>query len=174
MVDGKVIGIGSLLIMFIGVIVVLAIMPEIATNQEEMTNKNSVVSELVDISTTRNLSGTEFPLNFSVDIRITEYPTGWKVSQCPVSSFVITNQSGTVLVDATDYELDESTGILNFYDTHETNMSGDSNTTYATYDYCLDGYITSTAGRSVAKLILIFTALALVAFTIFYSVKHWF
>lgn len=169
MVDGKGITIGALIALFIGVVVVFAFLPEIATQSSEMTTKNNVVNESIDISTARNGTGG---VNLTVsNFTIANVPTGWKITKCPIESVLWGNLTTDKTVTS-DYNFYAASGILQVLPS--AIMTVDFiNTTFIDYTYCLDGYITSSSGRSVTKLILIFSALGLVAFAIFYGLRNW-
>jgi len=163
---------GKIIMAFFMVIVGVVLIATISNNSAAVTDKINIVNETVSIASARNLSGTTFALNYSVDISVTNAPTGWKSTDCPLGSFSMVNQSGTAMTDTTDYDVDESTGTLNFLNTLIANMSGTSNTTYASYTYCSDDYLNSAWGRSVMNLIAGFFALALlgIGLTLFYGI----
>ena len=156
------------------IIVSLALIVAVANGSDAVTGKINVVSEVVDISDARNESGTTFDLNYSVDIIINSdnIPTGWKLTDCPISTFSMTNLSGYDMISGTDYDFVSTTGVLNFLNTATSNNSGMSNTTYASYDYCQDGYLNIAWGRSIMNLIAGFFALAILGLGLglFYSV----
>lgn len=186
---GKAITVGSLLVLAIGVIVVLAILPEIASKQTLMTSKLDYVNE-----SSGTLSGTVTGVgecfavgvarevntsspNCNKTLSLTPAVTDWQRTNCPLSDLVVKLTNGTQLTENTDYIFYATSGIVAYQNTtlmNSTEMNQTYNVTYATYKYCDDGYISDSAGRSVAGLILIFTALALVAFAIYYSVKQYF
>ena len=169
MVNGKEITIGAIIALFIGVIVVLAVLPEIGTQTAEMTTKNNVVNESIDISTARNASGG---INITVsNFTIANVPTGWKISKCPITGTLWGNVT-TDKTSGTDYTFYPVSGILQVL--VSSTMDADHiNSTFIDYAYCQDGYITSGSGRSMAGLIVLLSALALVAFAIFFALKGW-
>ncbi len=155
--------VSKIVIGFFMVIVGLSLIGAIANNSDAVTSLTNIINETIDISDARNDSGGNVSLNYSVDITIASanIPTDWKVSECPISSFSMVNQSGIAMTSTTDYDFTASTGTLNFYNTLIANMSGDSNTTYASYTFCPDDYITIAWGRSVLHLVAGFFALAI-------------
>jgi len=169
MVNGKEITIGAIIILFIGIMVVLAVLPEIGTQTAEMTTKNNVVNESIDISTARNSTGG---INLTVsNFTIANIPTGWKITNCPIESVLWGNLTTDKTVTS-DYNFYATSGILQVLPS--AIMTVDFvNDTFIDYTYCLDGYITSGSGRSMAGLIVLFSALALVAFAIFFALKGW-
>ena len=166
--------VSKIIIGFFMIIVGLVLIASVANSSAAITSKTDVISELISIADARNDSGLNFTLNYSVDITIDSdnIPTSWKITECPISSFSLTNQSGEAMVAATDYDFTASTGVLNFYNTEIANMSGHSNDTYGTYTYCPDAYLNIAWGRSVMNLIAGFFALAILGLGlgIFYSV----
>ena len=166
--------VSKIVIGFFMIIVGLALIGAIANNGDAVVSQKVVINETFDISDARNLTGTTFALNYSVDITIASanIPSGWKTTECVLSGFSLVNQSGTALTDTTDYDVAESTGIVNFYNTLNANMSGTSNTTYVSYTYCPDGYLTIAWGRSIINLVAGFFALAILGLGLglFYSV----
>jgi len=167
--DGKDVTVGTILILFIGIIVALAILPEIATQGGIMTTKSNVINETVDLSTAWTENG--YNANTSETFTLANAPSGWKITGCPLTTFTFANASKYFTV-TTDYSLAASTGVLTLVPTAEINRSG--NTTYATYIHCRDGYLTDSGQRSVAGLILIFAALGLLGFTIYYVIRKYF
>lgn len=176
---GKAVTVGSLFVLFLGVVVVLSLFPEIASSQHQLTNKLPYVNDN-DVLTdcyAPGINGTVNTSNSNCNKTLTQYQTDWRVTGCPLSSLVITNASGTLLILDTDYSVDLTYGIVSYKNTSKTSLKGLGSTlnmTNASYDFCTSGYITDSAGRSVAGLIGIFTALALVAFAIYYGVKQYF
>lgn len=166
--------ISKIIISFFMIVVGVVLITSVANSSDAVTSKIDIVNETFDISDARNLSGTTFALNYSVDLNIANSPTSWKITDCPVSSFSMINQSGEAMADTTDYDIDESTGTLNFYNTLIANMTGTSNTTYASYTYCPDDYLNIAWGRSVINLVAGFFAMAilLIGLGLFYSVAR--
>jgi len=158
------------IILFIGVIVALALMPEIARNISALSDKQIITNELIDITTARDafkLNNIDNSVTFTVDSE----PIGWRQTECPLTSITYGN-STTDWTNEVDYNITESTGILNLYNTTATVRSV-PNTTYIDYTYCNEGYITNSGGRGVAKLILIVAALGLAGFAIYMGIKEY-
>lgn len=163
---------GMIVILVMGIIVALALIPEIFNQQAVQTTKINVADEVVDIGDA--LLGDQ--LNASVDLGpVTSYPTGWKVTGCPLENIVVTNATGSALTVTTDYTLSTTTGILNLKNTTTTQASfkATNNNSLIDYTYCPDGYNTDGGSRSIAGLIGLFAVLSLVAFVIGYGVKDW-
>jgi len=172
MVNGKEITIGTVIVLFIGIIVVLAILPEIATHQTEMTTRNNIVNETIDISTARDEGGNGINITAS-NFTIAQEPTGWKVTNCRPAGVLYGNATAD-WVSGTDYNFYPASGILQVINSTITGTESiGTNTTYIDYNYCQDGYITSGSGRSIARLIVLLSVLALLAFAVFYATKLW-
>jgi len=163
---------GVLIVLFLGIIVVLALMPSIAEQTNTMTEKFTVYNVSLDVngSILANSSG-----NTTFYMYTTPKQAGWKITDCPISNLVVRNGSNDTLVLNTDYTANLSLGriaptgaCLNW---NSTGVYG-SNISRIDYTYCEEGYITSSAGRSITKMILLFAALGLLVFAIYYSVRQ--
>lgn len=163
---------GVLVFLFLGIIVVLAMMPEIATNTQELTTKNTVVDESIDISPARFAGNAS--INETYPFTVTSAPTGWKVRSCPLTSVTYGNSSEDWTLN-TDYRITLSSGVLYLNNTVNVNATdeGSPNETFIDYTYCQDGYITSTGGRGAASLILITAALGLLGYAVYLGVREW-
>lgn len=163
---------GMLVVLFMGVIVVLAMLPQIATNTKELTSKIQVVNETIDFGTyplSRNVNG----VNITWQWNLTYENTGWNIANCPLSGLIVLNQSNATLTSGTDFVIDLNYGNFSFKQTNATNTSV-LNTTSWTYTYCPAGYAGSSGARAVANLILICAALGLMAFAAWGFYKGWF
>jgi len=162
--------IGVLVTLFLGVIVALVLLPAIASNIQDLSEKRNIVNESVDISVARLAGGT---INETYPFTVEEEPTGWRINSCPLTAFLYGNSTTDWTLDA-DYRVNLSSGI--FYLNNTVNVNGTDgsspNETYVDYDYCTTGYITSSGGRGVAKLILIAAALGLLAYAVYLGAKE--
>lgn len=96
-----------------------------------------------------------------------------QVLDCPLTSFVLTNNTGTVLTKDTDYSFTGSTGLLEMLNTTTTNSTKMGALVYYSYDYCGSNYV-SGWGKTMLNMIPGFFALAVllgVAFVIFYVLR---
>lgn len=115
-------------------------------------------------------------VNETITYTVTGAPTGWQAQAtdgCALTNFVLTNSSGTVLTDATDYTVDLATGTYTMGNTTAVIAMGD-NATLATYSSCPDGYQTGFGG-TVLNMVPGFFALAIlvsVAFLIFWILRR--
>lgn len=166
--------IGLLLAAFVMIIVGASIIGIIATSTQSVTTTTPIASELITLT-----AATEpMAINDTVTYTVTNAPTGWKVDQCPLTNFAIKNSTGSALTVTTDYTPTLSAGTFQLINTAAVNTSSGMNTSlaaYASYNYCPDGYITESWGRTVLNLVPGFFALALMAIGVglFYGVmKH--
>jgi len=165
----KLIAIGTLIALFIGAIFALAIIQDgIAPNVQDMTERRVMSNESIDISSARLPISPE--INHTVPLNISKANTGWKVSSCPITNFVLKNQTNATLTLGTHYSFNASYGIIYLISNASLNDTG-NNYTWAFYEWCPDGYVPSQGGRAVAKLILIMSALGLLGFAVFYALK---
>lgn len=161
--------IGVILVTVIGIIIALAILPEIANKGEELTSKISAVNENISIAGAREKGELAINTSNHHTFSVGKPPTTWRKTECPLSSFVLKNTTGDTLTDGTDYFVTLSTGNYSMANVDIINQSI-YNDTYASYDYCMTGYITSSAGRSIAGFIVLFSVLGLIAFVIYYAI----
>lgn len=157
---------GGLMLMFLGVIVALSLLPAIANNAIVLSEKTAVVNETLDISSAWSVDSGD-TINASKVVTLGTVPTGWDVDNCPLEVSEVLGPANTTLTVTTDYVVAGGNGTIRFLNTVATNATN-GNTTHLSYTLCPDGYVSSAAGRSMSKLILLFAALGLIAFAIFY------
>jgi hypothetical protein len=153
--------VGQIVILVMGIIAVLALMGEIFIQQNVMTQKAVVTNEAISIAPARLAAGA---INTTYPFRVTNYPTGWKIGDCPISGVTYGNASVDYTV-TTDYTFNATTGVLLLKNTLKVNNTL-TNSTNIDYLYCRDGYNKDTGSRSIAGMIGIFAALALLAYVI--------
>ena len=166
----------KLILGFVVLIVGLALISPIASNVLDVTDKALVYDEALDISSVRIEDGCGAgSINASVGLALTNAPTGWKITDCPITSFSMKNQTGVAATVTTDYVLFASNGTITLLNT--TRFVGDecaqtSNATTLTYTYCGDDYMNIAWGRTIVNLVAGFFALALLGASVglFYSV----
>lgn len=161
------IGLGGIMTLFIIMIVALALIPAIFNTQTELTNKVTVSNESIDITSLRNATGRIINIIVNTTVASGNIPTGWRTTECPITSFVLRNQTGNTLTENTDYVFTGSNGKLALKNTGAVNTSG-INTTYADYTYCMEGYNKDGSSRSIAGLIGLFSVIALIGAVIVY------
>lgn len=130
-------------------LIVIALISAIATETIGKTEKSVATDEVVDISPA--VIGEN--INTTYAFTVANYPSGWKVGDCPLTVFSMTNGSGTALTVTTDYVVTASTGTFTLKNTADVNASINSdNETLITYTYCGDDYLNSSWGRSVLNI----------------------
>ena len=165
---------GALVILFLGVIVVLALLPTIADRTKELSEKVQTSNETFNYSLGRNMTaGQEFEINETYVHLITHRPASnsWEQRNCPLSGFVLWLSNESLILN-THYTINLSNGTM-FLLNHTMLINATSNRTYANYTWCDEGYIAQGAGRTVAQLVLIFSAIGLLAWAIYTGIKEW-
>lgn len=102
---------------------------------------------------------------------ISQVPTGWKATECPINTIQLTNRTVTLVLN-TDYNYTAASGIISLKPSLTNNFSAGSSY-IANYEYCSDSYISGWAG-SVLALVPGFFALAILIFSVgmFYSLAR--
>jgi hypothetical protein len=157
---------------FIALIIGISLIAVVASQGNEVTEKEIVVDESFNLTSLECI--TEYQVNTSspnCNLTVTNAPTGWKTTGCPIASVVVSNGSGTAWTLTTDYTVTDSSGKINLKNTATTNAS-DDRIVEVDYNYCGDNYLTESWSRSVLDLIPGFFAIALmlIAVGLFYAV----
>lgn len=172
----------KLILAFVVLIVGLALIGSVANNTNSVTDKTGVSAETLDISSARLGTGScPMSIDPTVALSLTNSPTGWKTADCPITNFVMLNQTGETATVTTDYVLFASNGTLLLKNTTAwvlPNCSATgtgtetSNTTILSYIYCQDEYVNIAWGRTILDLVAGFFALALLGISVglFYGV----
>jgi len=135
---------------FVVLIFALAFIVSIADQTNTVTTKSTVTGETYDLSTSCYTGDDQVnESNSACNYTVTYAPTSWKQEDCPLTSVVVTNNTGTALVLDTDYSVFASTGVVQFLNTTDTEASALGNNAKVDYAYCGDGYLNSSWGRSV-------------------------
>ncbi len=100
--------IAKLILGFLVLIVGIALIGSVAQGGNLVTEKTGVSAEALDIALDRNvIDDCPMGINGTYEFTITNAPTGWKVASCPISDFVLYNQTRaaaavTVPINKTD------------------------------------------------------------------------
>jgi hypothetical protein len=158
----------KLIFAFVTLIIGVVLVGVIAGQANVNTAKTGVNAEVINISSARLANGN---INTSTNFTVTNYPTSWKITDCPISVSNFSNSSLQYTV-TTDYVVDGARGVISLLNTSSTVNGG--NLTYATYTYCGDSYLNNAFGRTSVQLIAGFFALALLLTSVglFYSVAR--
>ena len=166
----------KLILGFLVLIVGLSLIGTVAQQSNSAIDKLGIANETFDIAAARLADGCGAgSINATYPFTIANYPTGWKIADCPIESVVIKNQTLNTATVTTDYLFFSNNGtfyLLNTTTFTGTDCASSGNITTADYLYCPDTYINVAWGRSVLTLVSGFFALALlgVAVGLFYSV----
>jgi len=161
---------GTLVMIFIGVIVAIVLMGSVANIINPSTDLQTASNESVSLANFRVTDGsinTTYVHNLS-----NSYPAlDWRLSEssCNFASVVVLNQSNDTLTVTTDYVINATEGSITFKDVKAVNDTS-SNSTLITYTYCDSGYNKDSSSRTILSLILIFASLAILAL-VFRGVK---
>ena len=161
---------GKIVLAFFMVILGLVLIAVVANSSDLVTGKVDVTDEAIDISSARFEGSTSINITAS-NFTITNSPSGWKITECPIASVTWGNATDD-FTDATDYNFYTASGILQILNTTTTGEDSVINDTFIDYVYCPDYYLTEGWSRSVLNLVAGFFALALlgIGLGLFYSI----
>lgn len=152
----------SLLILgFVMLIIGVVLLPTIAELGNDKTNKIEVNDEAIDISAAV-LAGGE--INGTYPFTVTNAPTGWETTECPLTSITYGNSSTDFTV-TTDYTITASTGVLYLVNTTAYGY-GATNDTVIDYTHCDEDYIVASWQRTILDLVPGFMAIALLIISV--------
>jgi len=154
-----------LVVAFMSLIVGVGLLGVVAQEGLAKTTTLYVANETIDIANARDDAGGNATLNQTIQFTITNAPTGWKITECPISNFDLRNQSGQTMTVNIDYYFTANSGLLNLTNVEILNSTS-SNTTAVNYNYCGDDYIVSAWQRTVLNLVPGFFALALLGISL--------
>jgi hypothetical protein len=153
---------------FVALIVGVSLIGVVATEGNEITNTITITDETVDFTSAVLASGV---INTTYEFTIANAPTGWRITGCPITSFVLGNSSEDYTV--VDYTFTASSGVIVFNNSDNINASVlTTNETLVDYVYCDKEYLTQSWNRTIINLVPGFFALALMGIGIglFYGV----
>lgn len=137
---------GTIIVLAMIILIGLSFTISVANTKQLSTEKINLVNEAISISMARDNSAD---INTTYPFTITNYPTGWKTTDCPISSVTYGNATNDYTL-TTDYTFTASTGVLLLKNTSAVKTGG--NATLIDYTYCDDGYMTNSGDRSLAGL----------------------
>ncbi len=162
------VGLGVIIMIFIAVILGIALFIPIINTSNQMTSKQDISNQSVStVDAWVNANDVNESINFTIYTQ-----SDWKKLECSLGSVAIRNGAGTALTKDTDYLVYADEGVFSLLNTTKTIPTTALNLSYVDYNYCADGYNTSSGSRSIIGIILIFTALAIFASTL-PGVKEW-
>lgn len=146
------------------IILSVAFLTSLVTQTSVNTEKTVVSDEAIALEDTGNST-----INTTAVYTVTNYPTSWKIEDCPLTLVYIKNQSGTALTETTDYVFNYSYGTFTLKDTEAAEgLVGVFNNSYVTYSYCGDGYVSQSWGRTVLNTTLGLLAIAILAVGVYF------
>ena len=164
----------KLLVAFITLLIGIVLVGSIASEGLGKTTKLVALNETHNVLPTILTGRNTTDINSTIVYTLTNAPTTWKTADCPITNFVMRNQSGTAFTVTTDYVLTASAGTFVFVNNAALNNSigFNTNNTYVDYTYCGDDYMNLTWGRTSINLVPGFFAIALllISLGLFYSV----
>ena len=135
---------------FVVALLALAFIGSIATQTNVATTKLTTTDEAYNLTGIGCYSaGQVNESKTQCAIKVTNAPTSWEQEDCPLTSVVVTNTTGTALTLDTDYTLSASTGVVTMKNTTSTNLTKMGNNVLIDYTYCGSGYLNSSWGRSI-------------------------
>jgi hypothetical protein len=152
--------IAMLIAAFVMIILGVSLIGTVASEGQTKTTLKTISGETVKATMAgQNVSETAV-------LTVANPPTGWKVTDCPLTGFTIKNASGTTLTVTTDYVPTLSAGTFIMKNTTATNyksgfFNAANNYTYVSYSYCPDDYLTENWTRTIINLVPGFFALAI-------------
>jgi hypothetical protein len=134
-----------LVIGFVAILLGSILVSQAAAIGNKVTSLTIVDPETVATATAK-LAGNN--VNASVKYTLANAPTGWKLNeaQCNIVVTKVTNGT-TTFTPTTDYAY-TSAGVINLVNSTAVVGSLGTNSTYVTYSYCGDDYVTSSFGRT--------------------------
>lgn len=169
---------GVIIFLAIGILFGLAIFQQIVDTQSELTNLGTITDEVTNLTAVGcyDASGVVNESNSACNITVSKwYPSGdWRRSEsaCYLSNVVVSNATGTALVLNTDYRIDSDSGIIVMLNTDATNKTNLGENALIDYSYCREGYNKDSSSRGIARMISVFSALAILAFSVI-GIKRW-
>ena len=147
MIKGKTNTVTVIVTSAILVILAIAFLTSIVSQTALNTDKTRVESEAIA------LVGMDVDsIDPAQTYTVANYPTSWKEEDCPLTSVVIADGSGTALTVTTDYVVNATYGTYALKNTTATQgLIGSLNNSYVSYTYCGDGYLNTSWGRSILK-----------------------
>ena len=136
---------------FIGVLLAVALIGTLADTSNTATSKLTASDESYNLTGIGCYQGGQVngTADANCNITVTYAPTGWEQEDCPLTSVVVTNSTGTALTLDTDYYLFPSTGIVQMLNTTDTDVGSMGDDVLIDYSYCGDGYLNSSWGRTI-------------------------
>ena len=155
----------AIILMAVTFFLAIAFLNSISTQVLEHTQKAVASGETTNLSVfCYTPAGQVNESNLNCNITVKNAPSGWKIENddCnAIGNVVVTNATGSVLTLNTDYRLYATQGLIQMLNTTATNSTNLGENVIISYDYCGDGYVTSSWGRSLLNTTTGFFALGI-------------
>jgi hypothetical protein len=179
-------GVGGIVVLVMGIVIALVILQAVFSSQTQMTTKTNRVNESLSLAAARtgtSINGTHY---FNLANGCPFIIGNWRLSDtsdCALSGVTVMFANGTLLAANTDYVVNTTAGTnlaactqtqgdIRFINSSTLGASM-ANATVVSYTYCGDGYVTNSGSRTIASLIGLLAAVAVLTFVIYMGVKQW-
>ncbi|MFW6225644.1 MAG: hypothetical protein ACOC3V_01630 [bacterium] len=169
---------GIIILLAVGILFCMAIFEQVVDTQSELTDLKNVNDETTNLTTETCYTTNGWVNESDPDCNITVdnwYPSGdWRKgeSSCYLSGVTVSNATDDDLTLSTDYRIDSDAGIIVMLNTSSTSKTNLGENVLVDYSYCGEGYNKDSSSRSIAGLISLFTALAILGFAII-GIRNW-
>jgi len=164
----------KLIMAFVTLIIGISLLGVIATTGLGVTDQTVTGNETLDLVQFKNLANTS-QINTTATATLTNgyATTDWQYDDCSIAVTLLALNNGTAATVTTDYIVGGN-GEINLTNADFWWTESASNTTYITYTYCQDEYMTLSWGRTLLGIVPGFFAIALlmVSLALFYSVAR--
>ncbi len=149
-----------IMMLFIGVTLAIVFTTQIANNVFDQTNTVTAPNETQSIVSAR-LAGNDVDPGTLFTVTFDQVATG----NDPIDTFVLRDEQGNAATVTTDYIVNLTTGTYTLVNTSFWSQEPE-NTTFRSYNYKGSDYVDDSGSRLMIALILLFAALATLAFGI--------
>ncbi len=169
--------VGEIVLLAIGIMLGAIFFVVIADTTTILTDAQDVTDESFDLGDCYAVSVTKTHINESSSLcnqTLVNIPSSWQVNDSAYNVFgvTVTNSTGGLeLVDASDYNLYGGIGVIQYLNTSNTEALA-ANNTLTDYSFYDSGYNKDSGSRSMARIILIFFALIVLAFSV-KGIREW-
>lgn len=161
--------VSKLIYAFLTLIVGIVLLTTTAGQGNLITSKTVITNETqaIDAAISGGTTDVSYPFN------VTNFPTGWKTDECPLTDIAIVNATNVALVRDTHYTFYPANGSWTLKGAStNTSKFWENNNSYVTYTYCGNDYLNSGFGRTAISTSfgLFAIALMMTAVALFFSV----
>jgi len=152
---------------FVLLLLAIAFLSSISDQTNDVISKALISDETTDISANGCLTadGQVNESSALCNITVTNYPTSWKIEDCPLTGVVVGNDTTALTLD-TDYYLFASSGVVQLLNTTATENATIGNSVLVDYAYCGDNYVNESWARTILGTNVGIYAIAILAIVI--------